>query len=234
MPLSRRDCLTCIARGPDCFCHLPTEALRDLQTLGRVVRLSRGQQLLHEGDPADQVYMVCEGHLKLYASSPDGKVLLLRMAQPGDVLGLASALRNTRQKLTVEALDQCEVKSVRRNDFLRFAERYREVGQNTATAAAKEYETALVSARRLALSGSAAAKLASLLVELAELNLGAEKQKSVEIPMPLTHEELGSMCGISRETVTRTLTKFAAAGLVEQAVGRIVVKDLAGLEAEFN
>ncbi|MFC6646855.1 Crp/Fnr family transcriptional regulator [Granulicella cerasi] len=234
MPLQRRDCLTCIARGPDCFCHLPHEALRDLQGLGRNVVLSKGQQLMHEGDEAEQVYMVCAGHLKLYASSADGKVLLLRMAGPGDVLGLASAIRGTQQKLTVEALEPCEVKSVRKPEFLRFAEKYREAGKNIANATAKEYETALVSARRLALSGSASAKLASLLFELAQLNGHDTKANAVEIPMPLTHEELGSMCGISRETVTRTLTRFAAEGSVEQLPGRLVVRDLPALEAHFS
>ncbi|MDE1155565.1 MAG: helix-turn-helix domain-containing protein [Acidobacteriaceae bacterium] len=41
------------------------------------------------------------------------------------------------------------------------------------------------------------------------LNATLHEQRSIEIPMPLTHEELGSMCGLSRETVTRLLTRFA-------------------------
>jgi len=233
VPLSRRDCLTCVARGPECFCHLPHAALADLQTRGRTIRLIRGQQLLHEGDGPDVVYLVCAGHLKLYASSPEGKVLLLRMAAPGDVMGLAAALRGTRQKLTIEALDACELKSMRRADFLDFAGKYREAGANASQAMAREFDAALISARRLALSGSANAKVASLIMELAELNQPNSGIRPIEIPMPLTHEELGSMCGLSRETVTRALSKFSSEGLLQQATGRLVVLDPAGLEAHF-
>ncbi|MDE1156665.1 MAG: Crp/Fnr family transcriptional regulator [Acidobacteriaceae bacterium] len=202
--------------------------------MGRSIHLHKGQQLFSEGDTPDQVYMVCTGHLKLYASSAEGKVLLLRLAAPGDVLGLASALRGSRQKLSIEALDNCELKSVRRPEFLAFAARYREAAENIASAAAREYESALLSARRLALSGSASAKLASLLAELASLNATLHEQRSIEIPMPLTHEELGSMCGLSRETVTRLLTRFAKEEVVTQHPGSLLIQDLPKLHRYFE
>lgn len=202
--------------------------------MGRSIKLSRGQELVHQGDAAERVYMVCAGHLKLYASSVDGRVLLLRMAAPGDVVGLAPALRNTHQKLTAEALDECELKSVGRDEFLEFAEKYREAGRNVASAAAKEYETAFISAQRLALAGSAQAKLASLLIELAGLNPANNSGSGIKIPMPLTHEELGNMCGLSRETVTRQLSRFHADGILEQGDGCILLQKPASLERMFR
>ena len=84
------------------------------------------------------------------------------------------------------------------------------MGMNLAEAVAREYETAVLSARRLALSGSAAGRLASVLLEWGrrsadvEWSLGMATEKNDEVAlrfrMPLTHEELGTMARISCET----------------------------------
>lgn len=224
----RRNCLTCVVKGPDCFCHLPADALGSLQNLGRPLRLQRGERIVYEDSAGDHVYLVCEGQLKITASSADGKMLILRLAQPGDVLGLAAALHGARNKVAAEALEACEVKAVAREEFLRFAERFQTVSRNTSLAAVADYESAVLSARRLALSGSATAKLASLLVEFAEMNA------SHEFSMPLTHEELGSMAGLSRETVTRLLARFRRDGLVTQERGRMALLDVTRLQNLFQ
>ena len=65
----------------------------------------------------------------------------------------------------------------------------------------------------LALSGSASSKLASVLLEWGRMGGGAG---ALEFRMPLTHEELGNMAGLSRETVTRLLAKFRREGMVKQ------------------
>lgn len=229
VPNTRRDCTTCIVRHPGCFCHLPADALRELQSIGRSITLQKSEQLLHEGDAPDTVHLVCAGHIKLYTTSSEGRVLLLRLASPGDIIGLSSALRGSLQKLTAEALDACALKSIPRAQFLQFTERFRDVSRNAALSTAQEYETALLSARRLALSNTAAAKLAGLLVELAHLNR-SKHLASVEIPMPLTHEELGSMCGLSRETVTRVLARFRVDGILDQSRGHLILHKLDALE----
>jgi len=229
---ARRDCLTCVVRGPDCFCHLPVAALTELQAIGRPLRLHKGERFLVEEGPSDQVYLVCQGQVKVMASSADGHLLILRIARPGDVLGLAAALHGSRHKVSAEALETCEVKSIARDEFLSFADRFRDVGRNTALAAATEYEGAVISARRLALSGSAAGKLASLLFDFARMNAGDDV--TAEFSMPLTHEELGSMAGLSRETVTRLLAKFRRDGLVAHGRGRMTLQQPSKLEAFFK
>ncbi len=179
--------------------------------------------------------MVCQGTLKLTTSSEDGRVLLMRIAGPGDVLGLASVLKGTRYELTAEALEACEVRVIARKEFLEFMEEFREVGWNSAEEMAREYGSAVLSARRLALSESAAGKLAGLLLdwgrksaEYGALERGRASDSGVETAlrfrMPLTHEELGQMAGISRETVTRVLTKMKDEKLIELEGERMIVR----------
>jgi CRP/FNR family transcriptional regulator len=217
-----RNCLTCAVRGADCFCSLPDEALRELQAIGTYVRFGDGESVLREGDWADRVYVVCQGSIKLTASSAEGRLLLVRIARPGDVLGLAEALKEINYQVAAEALEPCEAKVVGRAEFFSFMDRFRDVSRNAARAVALEYEGAMVSARRLALSGSAASKLAGTLLELGQTG-ESNGQESLAFRMPLTHEELGSMAGLSRETVTRLIAKFKQEGLLEREGERMIL-----------
>ena len=153
----------------------------------------------------------------------DGGLLLLRLAGPGDVLGLASAVKGTAYEATVEALEECEVRVIPRREFVEFMNKFPEAGWNSTETIAREYGSVVLSARRLALSGSATAKLARVLLDwgrtsvrqMAGRNANA-KTSDVELRfrMPLTHEELGQMAGISRETTTRILSRLKREGLV--------------------
>jgi CRP/FNR family transcriptional regulator len=112
-------------------------------------------------------------------------------------------------------LEVCELKAIDRAEFLSFLQAFNEVGHNSAETLAVEYESAVLSARRLALAGSAASKLASTLLEWGRLR-SHDAGKPIQFRMPLTHEELGNMAGLSRETVTRLLGKFRKEGLLDQ------------------
>ena len=156
-----QNCVTCSVRGPHCFCNLSPATVQELQTIGSRVRLGPGETVLREDSMADRVYVVCRGKVKLTASSADGKLLIVRIAGPGDVLGLTSLLNNVRHKVTVETLEICDLKAIGRADFLAFMESSRDVGRSAAVSIAWEYEGVLLTARRLATSSSAAGKLAT-------------------------------------------------------------------------
>ena len=210
-----RDCFSCKVRGPDCFCGFKVEALTDLQRIGRSMHVPAGQVLFREGFKSEGVYILCGGVVKLTISSAEGRLLILRLAWPGDVLGLVSALRDTSYEVTAETLEPTDVKTVNRADFHSFLETFNEASRHAALAAAMQYESALLSARLLALSNSAAGKLANALLLWTKLRSGS-REAPISFRMPLTHEELGNMAGISRETVTRLLSQFRQEGLVEQ------------------
>jgi CRP/FNR family transcriptional regulator len=207
------------------------EALRRLDRIGTQVKYAERERVLDEGSLPDRVCVVCQGTLKLTTSSEDGRLLLLRIAGPGDVLGLASVLKGTRYELTAEALETCEVRVIARQEFMEFMEEFREVGWNSAEEMAREYGSAVLSAKRLALSESAAGKLAGLLLEWGRKSVAhgalvdeSDVETALRFRMPLTHEELGQMAGISRETVTRVLTKLKDEKLIEFEGERMIVR----------
>lgn len=181
--------------------------------------------------------IICSGSVKVTAASADGRLLLLRVAGPGDILGLSALREGTLYRVTSETLGPGPIKSIPRGDFVRFMETHADVSRATALAIAREYNGVLLAARRLALHTSAAGKLASTLLDWARMddldNSPAHTNLPISFLMQLNHEELGCMAGLSRETVSRTLLRFRREGLVDQTDDRMTLNQPNQLEALY-
>jgi CRP/FNR family transcriptional regulator len=81
---------------------------------------SKGALLFAEGRPSRGVYVLCEGRAKLSICSESGKRLMLRVAGPGEVLGLGATLSGNAYEVTAELLDAAQVVFVKRKDLLKF------------------------------------------------------------------------------------------------------------------
>jgi CRP/FNR family cyclic AMP-dependent transcriptional regulator len=214
-----------------------TIAPRDFFTIGTTRAYESHAVVIREGFPAGHLLILCSGRVKLTAASSEGRTLLLRVATPGDFLGLAALLQNALYGVTAEALGPCIIKSIPRADFLRFMTKYPDTGHSIVQALAREYNGAVLTARRLALYTSAAGKLASTLLDMAR-SCGVDSNATlthlpVSFLMELTHEDLGSMAGISRETVSRLLTRFRRDGHVHQLHDRMTLSHPVQMEARY-
>jgi hypothetical protein len=67
-----------------------------------------------------RIFMLCQGQAKLSTTSRDGKTFILRIAKPGEVLGLHSVVTDKPYDATVETMQPCQLNFVNREDFLRF------------------------------------------------------------------------------------------------------------------
>ena len=207
-------CQDCTARGLRLFCNLDADALRALDAIGTQISLPGRSIVFSEHAPASAVYVVCDGQLKLSAMARDGRVMILRLAEAGDLLGLSAVLNHTGYEVTAETLGPTLLKTIPAEAFAEFLHTFTEVGEKTAQVMAREYREVFLDARRLALSGSAGGRLARLLLEwgrrasCGKLDDGFNGSDGLRFTMALTHEELANMTGTSRETVTRLLKKF--------------------------
>jgi CRP/FNR family cyclic AMP-dependent transcriptional regulator len=216
-PLSRSSvvlrCTSCEHRTHRMFCNLSEDALADFDSIGMQMMLPKGAILFREHDAGDGVLVICSGQVKLSCTSREGKVLILKIAVPGDVLGLGAVISSSRFEVTAETIEPVQVKKIRRDDVIAFFERHGEASMHAAKALSEEYKSAFVDARRLALSGSAAARLAGVLLDWGRA--AACGKPEMRFTMALTHEDLASLAGTSRETVTRTLGKFKKEKLIQ-------------------
>jgi CRP/FNR family cyclic AMP-dependent transcriptional regulator len=216
-------CTSCEVRSLRLFCNLSGDALVDYAAIGVDANFQRGATLFSEGSAPDSVLVMCSGQVKLSCTSREGKTLILKMAMPGDVLGLGAVLSGTPYEVSAETVTPTRIKSIRRSDFLRFIERHGEGSLNAARSVAEEYKAAFADARRLALSGSAAARLASVLLEWGKASTACGEHQTMRFTMALTHEELANLVGSSRETMTRMLGRFRKERLIEVRGASILI-----------
>ena len=154
--------------------------------------------------------------------------MIIRVAGPGDILGLNAALNDLPYEVTAQTLEPSQLMGVRRGDLLWLLETYPEVGRKTAQVLANQYRELFLDTRRLALSGSASGRLARLLLDwAAPANDGGFPPR---FTMVYTHEELANMAGTSRETVTRLLNRFERNHLVERHGATLVILDPSKLD----
>ncbi|HWZ49834.1 MAG TPA: Crp/Fnr family transcriptional regulator [Granulicella sp.] len=206
-------CTSCEHRTHRMFCDLSAAALADFEAIGMQMVLPRGAILFRENDPGDGVLVICRGQAKLSCTSREGRTLILKIAVPGDVLGLGAVISGSRFEVTAETIEPTQVKKIHRVDVIAFFERHGEASMHAAKALSEEYKSAFFDARRLALSSSAAGRLAGVLLDWGRA--ASCGRPEMRFTMALTHEDLASMAGTSRETVTRTLGKFKKEKLIQ-------------------
>ncbi len=95
LPLSKarsmQHCDTCELRSLRMFCNLDAEALGDFESIGVQATLPKGAKLFQEDGPSNGVFVICTGQVKLSCTSREGRTLILKIAMPGDVLGLGGS-----------------------------------------------------------------------------------------------------------------------------------------------
>jgi CRP/FNR family cyclic AMP-dependent transcriptional regulator len=201
-----KDCLNCEHRHLRMFCNLTPEALADYDKIGVLMSHARGAQLFSEGDVVRNIFVICFGQVKISSTSREGKTMTLKIAGPGDVMGLSAALANVPHEVTAEVIEPCDVKIVRKQEFVDFLGRHGIASMHAAHSIAGEYLTVFHDARRLALSSSVAGRLARLLLDWG--NASSNGKPEICFTMALTHEEISNIAGTSRETITRLLNQF--------------------------
>lgn len=214
-------CAQCTERTDRIFCNLPEEAIERFDEIAVQIAYPSRSIVFEEGQRASGIFVICSGQIKLSATSRDGRTMILKIAMPGDVLGLTATLNDMPHEVTAETLEPCQIRSVRRRDFLEFLGEFGHVSRQAAQAIAREYHEVFLDARRLALSGSAAGRLAQLLLDWART--GSCGKPEMRFTMALTHEELANMAGTSRETVTRLLNQFERDELIARHGASIVI-----------
>src|SRR6201984_2040016 len=85
-------CLSCPHREDRLFCNLPPPAVQRLAAITSAAAYPKGATLFVEGQLPRGVFVLCSGRVKLSTSSADGKTLIIRIAEPGEVLGLPATV----------------------------------------------------------------------------------------------------------------------------------------------
>ena len=188
------------------LCSLSPEARKALAAIAYMATYPDGSTLFSEQETPRGVFVLLRGRVKVTMTSAEGKTLILRIARPGDVLGLSAVINGQPHQATAETLENCQFCFVKRESFLGFLRAYPEASMQAAKQMGSAYRMACDQVRALGLLHSAPRKLAGFLLDWAASSQPAKP--GISAKLTLTHEEIGQMIGASRETVTRTLADF--------------------------
>ena len=189
----------------------------------------RGTVLVAEGERPKGVHILRSGRATVSISSSEGRVVMLRMAQPGDVLGLNSVLRNLPYETTVRALEPCRTDFIARADLLEFIQRSEAGAQAVLRVLSRELSEITDRAKSLLLPQTVTGRLAKLLLEWTKAN-GSDGEGTVQIDRAFTHEEIAQMICSSRETVTRLLATFSKRRIIRITSDSILIFNPLALE----
>jgi CRP/FNR family transcriptional regulator, cyclic AMP receptor protein len=195
------------------FCNLKGEARARLDEMGMQVNYTRGGTLFAESERSKCVFFLSRGRVKLSVTSRDGKTVILRIAEAGQILGLSAALSGNEHEVTAEAVEPCTVKAIPTRDFLSFLGRYPEAALEATRCVLREYQNVFNEVCRLALPSTVAGRLANLLLEWGKTRFQTG-QAQPRFTVTLTHEEIAGMTATSRETVTRVFNQFEREKLI--------------------
>ena len=224
------NCLNCKLKREESFCNLTAPVLKVFSGISHQTTFPGGATLFVEGQTPRGVFLLCSGKVKLSTTSRDGKVLILKMAGPGDMLGLSAVISATPYEVTAETALPCQVGFVQREALVSLLERFGEAGLRSAQTLSREFQSAYRDIHDLILARSSAGKLAKLLLSWtpASSESGA---KEIRVRYGLTHEEMAQMIGASRETVTRLLGDLRKKQLIRLEGSTLVIRNRTALEA---
>jgi CRP/FNR family transcriptional regulator len=222
-------CLCCPHREDRLFCSLPPATVQRLAAITSASSYPKGATLFVEGQPPRGVFILCSGRVKLSTSSADGRTLILRIAEAGEVLGLPATVTDKPYELMAEVIEPTQANFISRQDFLNFLREHGEVGLRVAQQLGETYHSAVAEMRTIGLSHSVAEKLARFLLDLTADH--DDNKGEAKLTLTLTHEEIAQMIGASRETVTRLFSDFKKKQLLQVKGSTLIIKDKAGLES---
>jgi CRP/FNR family transcriptional regulator len=174
----------------------------------------KGSLLFVEGEEPRGVFILCSGRAKLTTSSTEGKTLIVKIAEPGEVLGASATILGKPYEVSAETIEPSQLNFIKRDDFLKFLGSHAEACMHTAQQLSEKYHSAQREIRSLGLSQTTSEKLARLLLDWCDRS-GEATTKGVRIKVLLTHEEIAQMIGTTRETVTRLLSDFKRKKIID-------------------
>jgi len=214
-------CHNCHLRPKNAFCALSPESVNALSKISHAAVFPEHAVVLAEGQSPCGVFLLCHGRAKLCTTSRDGKTLIVRIAEPVEVLGLHAIVIGRPYEVTVETMQPSQMRFVGRDDFLKFLREYPDASARATEQLARDCSDAYGVVRTIGLSHSVSERFARFLLNTAED--GEAVNGTLRARLAMTHEEMSQLVGTSRETITRLLSEFRKNELAELRGSTLII-----------
>lgn len=214
------------------FEQLTAEQIAQLESHAQARTFVRGGLIYLPSDAGDSVLLLTSGRVKIYYLTSDGKQALLALIDPGELFGEVAILEGGRREEFAEAMEDATLLRIGGDHVRLLMQQHPEVSLGV---------TRLMGLRRQRIERrlksllfrSNRERLIHLLLELAD-KYGRRTKDGVEVGIKLSHQDLASIIGSTRETVTVVLGELQDEGSLEIRRRQILLRRMADLAASID
>jgi CRP/FNR family cyclic AMP-dependent transcriptional regulator len=193
------------------------------------VTCRKGGVILRPDDPVFSIYYVTGGYIRMYLDLADGKELTVSIFKPGAYFPAFLAVGGLPNSYYYQAITAVQAQKAPKDAVLRFMAREPDVMAEFTRRLAAGFNGFITSLQYF-LFGTAQSRVAAVILYLAKRFGVADNEGRVTIPVPLTHQDIASIAGLTRETTSLELEKLGARKILQHGRNGIVIYNTEGLE----
>ena len=202
------------------FENLKAEEVGALVQAARRQVYQRGQEVFSQGDPANQMFLLKAGRVKLSKITAEGNEITLDIRKAGDFLGESMLIANEDYPLTAVCLEDTLICGFTKTDFEKLVLENPNIGLNVIKNLSRRINWLTERVGSLSLT-NLEDRLYQVLTQVAR-DHGVKGPRGSSIQFPLTHEELGFLVGAHRVSITRAMKALKESGRILQE-GRTLI-----------
>ena len=214
------------------FAVLPQEELRVLANHCVSRRLLKDEILVSEGDACDGLFVVQAGAIKLFKMAENGREQILVIERAGSTVGEFSVFDGGGFPASAVAVADSTLLFLPKREFLELCRRHSEVALAVIRSLAWRFRYLASLVEELSLK-EVSHRLARFLHDRASKQ-GVRTRRGIEFPLAETNQEIGAEIGTVRDLVSRNLRRFVDRGILRLERRRVIVLDMAELEAQIS
>jgi len=218
-----------ILHGVSFFSALSHAQIEQINSQFHEKGITAGEYLYFAGDPAESLFIIAQGRVKLLRHTAAGKEIMLDLLIPGEFLGTLSPEADSTYPDSARAITAGCVLQISREQFRSILMQHPTVGMQILDIVAARLTAAHETIEQLS-SQSAEVRIAATLVRLAA-KLGEPHEVGLLIQTPLTRDELAEMTATTPETTSRVISHFQKDGWLTTGRQWIAIKDLKALQS---
>jgi CRP-like cAMP-binding protein len=202
-----------LLRAVTLFSGLDRAGLEAVAEAAREQTTAKGETLFEQGDEATHGHVLGWGHIRLDQVTTDGQNIVLRHMGPGDMIGFVAVLRRMPFPATPVALEDSLTLSWSAPRFGELMATYPAIARNAIDVVGGRIEELQQRLQEVA-TQRVEQRIAATLLRLAN-QTGRRVEDGIEIPFPLSRQDLAEMTATTLHTVSRTLSAWDHEGIVE-------------------
>lgn len=215
------------------FSNLPADRLKDLAARMQQREFPAGTVIVDQESPGDSLFTIIKGRVKVVLFGDCGREMILSILREGQIFGEMSLLDNQPRSASVITLEPTSLMVLERSAFQRHIDSHPETSMAILEEMCRRLRQADQIIGNLALL-DVYGRLARLLRDLAEKD-GESTPEGIMIRERPTQQDIASMVGSSRETVSRALNDLAKRGLIIMSGKKLLLRHaFIEIEEDFN